>query len=184
VQSQLDLRRVLALDDKVQYPLTKLNSWCKISWTYVVYSRWMIRIKLLVVQEPPNTWFWCPHNLGNGTSAVGWLFLYAMQYCLFCINGSGISWASRIICGRRDPISPSRWWMPHPRDNACLWALWKCSLPPLQQWVNVNKEQSRKLRFLSFIITLVISGKTSTGVSTVWRRYYACACLSTLRRQV
>jgi hypothetical protein len=58
---------------------------------------------------------------------------------------------------------------PHHRDNARLWALRKCSLPPLQQWVNVNKEQFSRHTFLSFTkTTLVSSGKPSAEVSTVW----------------
>jgi hypothetical protein len=69
---------------------------------------------------------------------------------------------------------------PHHRYNTCLWALRKCSLPPLQQWVNVNKELSSRHTFPSFTKTTLVS----SGVSTVWRGYYTCACCSTLRHQV
>ncbi|PNF29253.1 hypothetical protein B7P43_G10479 [Cryptotermes secundus] len=49
------IQEVGLMSTLVQYPLTKLNSRYEVSWTYVVYSRWMIRIKLLAVQDPPNT---------------------------------------------------------------------------------------------------------------------------------
>lgn len=124
-----------------------------------MYPLWMIRIQLLIIQDLPNNWPWCPHILAMAHILV--------DGCSSTCSSTSSSIAmDQACCGCRESASSNHCWMLlnilqvghclldiflctiipfllhflwiHHIDNACFWALkgYCCDLTVM---ANVNK---------------------------------------------